>query len=365
MNVKVILISQFELPFSKIGSWTTMYTNYLSSSNKIDFVICPKPNQEIKTVNYVFTDKSLSEKVINKLVKKPYQNYLKALEKILENDTKYIIQIIDNFGIVSPLHEFLTRNNHRQNCFIQFFYHGFDPFFGNFQSRPFFEHIDEMVLLTKSSYEEHLKYYTVLPCSFRILHNGVDTNLFHPVNPEVKHILKTKLQLENKIVFIWCSNDRPKKGLKFLINLWKKISKKHTHIHLLVVGNKLEIKHPAITSLGIILNNKLPAYYQMSDYFLFPTLCKEGFGMSLIEALHCGCYPIASALGGVPEVLEQGKFGSLIQNPNFYIDWEQAIEEVIIKKTILSEFSSQYYTLEQWCENQNKLIEETKGLIKD
>lgn len=365
MHVKVILISQFELPYSKIGSWTTMYTNYLSGSNKIDFLICPKPIQEIDTINYVFTDKSLTKKLSNKLLKKPYQNYLKALEKILENDTKYIIQLIDNFGIVEPLHKFLIRNNYRQNCFIQFFYHGFDPFFGNFQSRPFFEHIDEMVLLTKSSYEKHLKYYTVLPCSFRILHNSIDTNLFHPVAPDAKRKLKTQLQLENKIVFIWCSNDRPKKGLKFLINLWKKISKKHPYIHLLVVGNKHEIKHPAITSLGIISNNKLPAYYQMSDYYLFPTLCKEGFGMSLIEALHCGCYPIASALGGVPEVLKQGKFGTLIQNPNFYNEWEQAIEDVITEKTTLTEFTSQYYSHEQWSENQNKLIEETRLLLND
>ena len=28
-NIKVILISQIELPYSKIGSWSTIYDNYL------------------------------------------------------------------------------------------------------------------------------------------------------------------------------------------------------------------------------------------------------------------------------------------------------------------------------------------------
>ena len=40
--VKVILISDISLPYAKIGSWTTLYKNYLQGKHQIDCIICYK-----------------------------------------------------------------------------------------------------------------------------------------------------------------------------------------------------------------------------------------------------------------------------------------------------------------------------------
>ncbi|WP_163400278.1 glycosyltransferase family 4 protein [Flavobacterium fluviatile] len=362
---QVILISQFPLPYSKIGSWTTMYYNYLTNYHQIDYIICQKPEIVLTNVKYQFVSENIIDKIKRKFFKKPYLGYLKALRQLIQKDNKYIIQIIDNFGIIKPLQEFLVQNGLRKNCQIQFFYHGFPPFLENFHGRWFFDSIDEMVLLTHDSYKVHKDTYTILPCKFSVLHNGIDTNKFHKISSEEKIILKKQFDLKDKKVFIWCSKDLPKKGLDFILEVWKKIHLQNKDIALLVIGATRNQKIEGVRFLGKIPNNELPKYYQMSDCYLFPTLCHEGFGMSLIEALHSGCYCIASAIGGVPEVLQYGKFGRLIENPHFQKEWEDAILEFLNQKKMEEiVIPDNLYSAQSWNSGMDMIIENAKNRLK-
>lgn len=358
---QVILVSQFPLPYSKIGSWTTMYYNYLADNHQIDYIICRKPENVFDTVKYQFVSENIIDKIKRKFFKKPYLEYLKSLGLVIKPNQKYIIQIVDNFGIVKPLQEFLIEKGLRENCQIQFFYHGFPPFLENFHGRWFFESIDEMILLTHDSYKVHKDCYTVLPCKFSVLHNGIDTRKFHKISFEEKSDLKKSLDLKDKKVFIWCSKDLPKKGLDFILEVWKKIYSQNKNGVLLVVGATRNLQIEGVNFLGKIPNNELPKYYQMSDCYLFPTLWHEGFGLSLIEALHSGCYCIASALGGVPEVLQYGKLGRLIENPHFQEEWKEAILEFLNQKEITEVvIPDNLYSTHSWNSGMNKIIENAK-----
>jgi L-malate glycosyltransferase len=358
---KVILISQVSLPFSTIGSWTTLYKNYLENNHQIDYIVCKKPDYQFANVIYSCVENNLVNKIQNRIFKKPYLNYLNALGKILKSDEKYIIQIIDNFGIVKPLQEYLVKKKLRKNCCLQFFYHGFPPFYGNFESRFFFETINEMVLLTYDSYQEHKNYYTVLPCRFSFLHNGINTAKFCKVSNPEKLVLKKKHNVLDKKVFLWCSQDRPKKGLHLILDAWKKVSAKHKDCVLWVIGCEEREKTEGVHYFGRISNEKSPEYFQISDCFLFPTLCHEGFGMSLIEALHCGNYCIASNIGGVPEVLQYGKLGKLVENPNFVQEWEQAMMEFIENPISYPAISPDLYSTASWTEGMNEIISTAKN----
>jgi len=358
---KVVLISQIPLPYSHIGSWTTLYHNYLRSDHSIDYIICEKPETLYNGIDYGLVTNNNLLKVQKKFFKNPYLGYFKELEKIIEKNDKLIIQIIDNFGIVKPLLDFLKTKNKKNQCYLQFFYHGFPPFYENFLGRCFFEGIDEMVLLTNDSYKAHKDYYTVLPTKFSVLHNGIDTSKFHKVNIEEKVNIRKQLGIINKKVFIWCSQDRPKKGLDFILNVWKRINAIQNDAILLVIGANRDVKIEGVSFLGRIPNNDLPKYYQMADCYLFPTLWHEGFGLSLIEALHCGCYCIASANGGVPEVLQYGKLGKLIENPNFIEDWMQAIESFLdAEETYKVSIPENLYSTKSWNEGMNTIIENAK-----
>lgn len=362
---QVILVSQFPLPYSKTGSWTTMYYNYLSHNHQIDYIICQKPKSVFDTVKYQFVGENIIDKIKRKFFKSPYLEYLKALNKVIKKDNKYIIQIVDNFGIIKPLQKFLIQNGLRENCQVQFFYHGFPPYLANFHGRWFFESIDEMILLTHDSYKVHKDTYTILPCKFSVLHNGIDTNKFHKISSEEKIILKKQIDLKDKKVFIWCSKDLPKKGLDFILEVWKKIHLQNKDTALLVVGATRNYQIKGVHFLGKIPNNELPKYYQMSDCYLFPTLWHEGFGLSLIEALHSGCYCIASAIGGVPEVLQYGKLGRLIENPHFQQEWEEAILEFLNQKEIRHVLiPDNLYSTLSWNSGMNKIIENAKNRLQ-
>ncbi|WP_369014271.1 glycosyltransferase family 4 protein [Flavobacterium anhuiense] len=358
---KVILISQIPLPYSHIGSWTTLYHNYLSKNHSIDFIVCEEPESRYAEIEYGIVANYNLQKFQNKFSKNKYLEYFKVLEKILIKEDQFIIQIIDNFGIVEPLIDFLKVKKKRDKCYLQFFYHGFSPYYENFSGRWFFEGIDEMVVLTKDSYKAHKAYYTILPTKFSVLHNGIDTLKFHKVSIEEKENLKKELEITHKKVFIWCSQDRPKKGLDFILDVWKRIDKKENDAILLVIGANRDLKIDGVSFLGRIPNNDLPKYYQIADCYLFPTLWHEGFGLSLIEALHCGCYCIASENGGVPEVLQYGKYGKLIENPNFIEEWCDAINSFLGGDEVnYTNIPETLYSMENWNDGMNIIINNAK-----
>jgi L-malate glycosyltransferase len=357
---KVILISQVPLPFSNIGSWTTLYRNYFQDTPTIDYLVCPEPEEKWDSVNYNFVANSLAVKVQKRIYKNPYVGYFKSLKKILQTDEKYIIQIVDNFGIVKPLVAFLNQIGLRKQVYLQFFYHGYPPFYENFQGRWFFETVDEMVLLTHSSYLAHKETYTVLPTRFSVLYNGIDTSRFFPLAASAKLELKTQKQVAGKTVFVWCSQDRPKKGLHLLLDAWQRIYTQRQDIILWVIGCEPKSPQDGVVYLGRIPNHELPAFLQASDCYLFPTLWHEGFGLSLIEALHCGNYCIASANGGVPEVLQNGKYGKLIVNPNFVTAWEEAMLEFLEAPLVFESLPTEMYSTESWNKGMNQIIKRAK-----
>ncbi len=360
---KVILLSQVALPFSKIGSWTTLYKNYLQGTHLIDCIICPEPEEKWDTVNYSFVVNDNLTKIKQEWNKNPYLGYLKALERIMVPNEKYIIQIVDNFGIIKPLVAFLNQKGMRTNCYLQFFYHGFPPFYENFHGRWFFETIDEMVLLTHDSYLAHKNYYTVLPTRFSVLHNGIDTTQFFPLSKTEKLKLKAEMQVVDTKVFVWCSQDRPKKGLHLILDVWQRIYATQKDVVLWVIGCDPKKEQAGVKYWGRIPNNELPRYFQVADCYLFPTLWHEGFGLSLIEALHCGNYCIASALGGVPEVLQYGKLGKLIQSPHFIFEWEGAIKEFLEKPLFFEKIPENLYSSESWNRGMNDIIDNAKYSI--
>jgi len=357
---KVILLSQIPLPYSKIGSWTTLYKNYLTSSHLVDAIVCPKPDYQFQNITYAIVRNDLKLKLQKRFLKKKYSEYFEALQKIIQPNEKYILQIIDNYGIVPHLEQHLLKKGIRNQFYIQFFYHGFPPFQENFQSRGFFEFIDEMVLLTHDSYKIHKEYYTVLPTKFSVLHNGIDTKKFFKVDAVQKMALKQKHNASDKKVFVWCSQDRPKKGLDLILDVWKRVYANDKSIELWVIGAKREQLQDGVRFLGPIQNDLLPEYLQASDVYLFPTLWHEGFGLSLIEALHCGNYCIASALGGVPEVLQYGKYGKLIENPHFIQDWVAAIQEYLEHEPTVKAIPADLYSTASWNSGMNTIINEAK-----
>ncbi len=374
-SIKTIIICQIPLPYSKIASWSNMY-NYLleETTHSFDYIICPKGEVKAKNVIYEYVREiTVKDKIKNKLVDDTsrFNNYMEALDRIinLNLETKFILHIIDNSGIVVPLDTHLKNANIRENFYIQYYYQGFAPLFPKKKADPFLYAIDELFFLTALSYNEYKNFYD--DCTFRakIVHNATNSKLFKRVSSEEKEKLREAQGIkQDEFVFMWCSQDRPKKGLHLILDAYKRVYKNHKgKIKLLIIGINRTIDQEGVEVVGRVPNKELAKYYQMSDVYLFPSLWKEGFGIVLAEALKCGTYCIASKQGGIPEVIGDGKYGVLIENPNMINEWvdemEKAIHVIRNNKGInpyLDVISERIYDVDDWASKINKYINEVK-----
>jgi len=67
--------------------------------------------------------------------------------------------------------------------------------------------------------------------------------------------------------------------------------------------------------LGFITEEEKYAYYKSIDIFVLPSLF-EPFGIVLLEAMACGKPIVASNVGGIPYIVEDGKTGLLFESEN-------------------------------------------------
>ena len=86
--------------------------------------------------------------------------------------------------------------------------------------------------------------------------------------------------------------------------------------------NEIEplMDHPLIEWLGEITENEKPDFLGNALALLFPIDWPEPFGLVVIEAMACGTPTIAYRRGSVPEVIDDGKSGIIVDTEDAAID---------------------------------------------
>lgn len=70
---------------------------------------------------------------------------------------------------------------------------------------------------------------------------------------------------------------------------------------------------PNAALLGSVPYEKMSDVYRGARFLVFPSLCFEGFGLVAAEAMSHGLPVIASNMGGIPEIVEDGVTGCLFE----------------------------------------------------
>ena len=153
--------------------------------------------------------------------------------------------------------------------------------------------------------------YGVDPRRAVLIHCGIDPQLFCPAAPP-----------PGPLRLLTVARMNPVKGLGDLIAACALLRDRGLAFRLSLVGDgaerpELEEQVRAlgleeqIALLGALPNEQLPRLYQEHSLFVLPSH-SEGMGVVLMEALASGLPVVASRVGGIPEVVEDGVDGLLV-----------------------------------------------------
>ena len=166
--------------------------------------------------------------------------------------------------------------------------------------RKWFTGVEDMTIVTPSEWlaglvrQSYLKEYPV-----KVIHNGIDLNLFHPVESDFrqKHHLEDKYILLG-VAFGWGK----RKGLDVFIDLSKRLDNRF-QIVLVGTNDEIDKQLPAnIISVHKTNNQKeLAEIYSAADLFVNPTR-EENYPTVYMESIACGTPVLTFNTGGSPEI---------------------------------------------------------------
>jgi glycosyltransferase involved in cell wall biosynthesis len=158
------------------------------------------------------------------------------------------------------------------------------------------------------------------------IYHGVDTDLFAFNENGGEHLM-------------WAGRAIPEKGIHHVVEV-AHVRKRHAKLFGIprkeheawmreMVHEKIEKRGDGSVSFEEGLSrHELIEHFQTSKAFMLPVSAEEAFGLVLIESMSCGTPVIAFARGAIPEVIDDGKTGFIVNSSDQDIrgDW-------LIKKT--------------------------------
>lgn len=121
----------------------------------------------------------------------------------------------------------------------------------------------------------------------------------------------------NKVLFL--GRICKEKGINELIDAVTELRKDHPDLKLLLGGIyeepslkiKVEENQDFIQYLGWVSGNEKDKYLEECGILVQPSYF-EGFGISVVEGMQHGCVVVASEVGGIPEIIDDGIDGILV-----------------------------------------------------
>lgn len=170
-------------------------------------------------------------------------------------------------------------------------------------------------ILCDSKSQRSYLYKNSFKKKIKIVHNGsicgVDTNKFKPNITLRKKIRKKYNILNSDIVFLYVGRINEEKGIYNIIDISKKLYNQNNTIKFIFVGKHEDKKLKYIISqtknIYFINHSKnIHQYFQLADIYITSSY-REGFGISVAQAMSC-CLPvIGPSIYGLKDLLLNNK----------------------------------------------------------
>lgn len=156
----------------------------------------------------------------------------------------------------------------------------------------------------------------------KIIANGVDTRRFRP-DPEARAEIREYLRAdENTLVLGTVSRLDPVKGHGIMLRAAELALSRGVRLKVVIIGDGpgRAALHEQVCSSSLLREQvvfagellDVPRWLNSFDAFALPSLA-EGMSNTLLEAMAVGVPPVASRVGGNPEVIEEGRSGLLFE----------------------------------------------------
>ena len=164
--------------------------------------------------------------------------------------------------------------------------------------------------------------------------NKVGYKTIQTIYNGIKLLEYSRMGKENNLLYI--GRLSREKGIEYLLKAMPLIIKKIPMVHLDIVGDgnekyKLEILSKKlkleknVTFIGSVLYNKVEEYYKKANIVIVSSILPDAFPLIGLEAMNMGRPVIGTQVGGIPEWLDDGKTGFLVEPGNS----EQIAEKVM------------------------------------
>jgi glycosyltransferase involved in cell wall biosynthesis len=164
------------------------------------------------------------------------------------------------------------------------------------------------------------------PEQVEVVHNPAPAHGFAPVPEARVQALRDRYGIDADIPVVGTMSRLSfEKGLHVLLDAFPLVLRKVPQARLLVVGDgpereSLEAQVQALALQKAVIfagfQHNVAAYYRLFWITAAPSICQEAFPLSVIESLAGGVPVVASRVGGIPEVVQDGETGLLVEQGN-------------------------------------------------
>lgn len=221
---------------------------------------------------------------------------------------------------------------------------------------------DVTVAISESVKESYVNLCSFDPQKVKVVYNGTDVSKFYRKN-----------EPHNKFEIIYTGRIIYVKGLDLLIKAISLLPEE-VNIHLSVIGSDFEGYTEKMKALAKELEvddkitfygfqTDIPKYLSQADLFVHPARWREGFGITLIEAMASQIPCIAFNRGAMPEIIKDGVNGFITDEFS-----AEGLSEAILKcYNIYTENNNEYEQIRLNALNtaKNFTIEKTVKQLED
>jgi glycosyltransferase involved in cell wall biosynthesis len=184
---------------------------------------------------------------------------------------------------------------------------------------------DGFLVASQNTQKTLRRYFGVKDSRMRLLYNSIDLDRFDGEGEaDVDHVRRELGLTKDDVVLLNIARLAPQKGQQYLIRAMVDVCRVLPNAKLIIRGEgplRSDLNE-LVRSLGLEGKVLVPdrfgspdevlALFRLCDVFVFPSLY-EGFGVALVEAMALEKPCVASNAGPIPEVVQDGRSGVLVE----------------------------------------------------